>query len=677
MSTAGKKTRRIFDQRFELIGELGRGKKSVVYHALHDGKDGADVALKVLLPVKTLDPLKNRLRAEAQAMLMAQHPYVLGLKDFQYYENLSYIALEYAPLGDLRKYARANGGKLPSNQVELFLRQISEALHFIHSLGLIHRDVKPDNILAISPEEVRLADFGVALILENPGISADLNAAIGTMDYLAPEVLDGKEYGPQGDIYSLGITVYELISGLHPFADLPLANTMEARLKGPQPLEDLVPELSPNIAQTVGRMLESDPAKRFKKASEIIDSLNSPPAKKALRSKNATFFKDDDADKNTGSQLDLSGSDKQSLVTGAENKFATPSSKVDTSNALTAYSPEPTSQEEPLQLNIEPLQPLPSAPHADEALDSEDEGQPSLKRQAQEAKVKSARDSIINSAIWGHNTATDDDYNDIRDQIDSEEQNNNSLGLIPSTLRAPKAPAEQKMDEENSVSLPTMLRGQRKLTEASKSKERRKKPISNQNVLDEMENQDSSNESETFLKTSDLNTQTSHTRRLPLTRLKSKLFRILIVASIAFAAVGGYKAFFSHSPNIGSTIHLKPEAKAPIKVSSHDEDTGEQQVAHISQLKQGIYRGSLTGILTNTPLPLFLDVKETGIFVFLGVQGWTPVRADIIDKDMIEVSSNGLVLSLKITGKDFGGTVQDLLSGETGTWSIQRQVTNN
>lgn len=675
MSSAGKKTRRIFDQRFELIGELGRGKKSVVYHALHDGKDGADVALKVLLPVKTLDPLKNRLRAEAQAMLMAQHPYVLGLKDFQYYENLSYIALEYAPLGDLRKYARAKGGRLPQTQVELFLRQISEALHFIHSLGLIHRDVKPDNILAISPDEVRLADFGVSLILDNPGISADLNAAIGTMDYLAPEVLEGKEYGPQGDIYSLGVTAYELISGIHPFADLPLANMMEARIRGPQPLDKLIPEISPSLAQTIGVMLESDTSKRFKKASEIIDSLNSPPAKKTAKSKNANFFKDDEISKAAPEKTPSAIDDGKHRLTDEEQKIGG-STDLGYSNNEMEYiagvlKPE-GSQVTPRE-DEDSVQQLPPTLQDEEELDSNINERTHLDRDDQAAKVRRAKDSIINSAIWGDKTS-EDNLDEGQEQVDIEDVEDSTQGLLPRTLRATQVHQQDGIDGITPKDQTHSSRGQGKLSDTLKSKVKGKSRLSNKNSPEGINGRELE---EDYNNSSNLDRDKIETPYQPRYRLRAISFRLLLLMLIALAAMGVYKALFSSAANTKPALHLKPEVVASRTDNSTVVSTEEGQTALISQFKQGIYKGSLTGVLTSTPLPLFLDVKENGIFVFLGVQGWTPVRADIIDKDMFEISSNGLVLSLKITGKDFSGTVQDLLSGETGTWSIQRQIGKN
>lgn len=272
-ATSSSKKKKIFDQRYELLEVLGRGNKSVVYRALFDSKIGEDVALKILLPNKDLTPIRNRLRNEAQTLIMSQHPFVVKLNDFRYYDDLSYLSLEYAPFADLGKYTKSQGGSLDPKQAKLFFTQLAEALNFIHSVGVIHRDVKPGNILVINQQEVRLSDFGVAQLVENPELAQDLEKAIGTMEYIAPEVLDGKSYGPKADFYSLAITFYELITGKHPYANTPLANILDVRKRKPQHISELSPSIDENFANVLMTLLDPDPAKRFSSSREIINQI--------------------------------------------------------------------------------------------------------------------------------------------------------------------------------------------------------------------------------------------------------------------------------------------------------------------------------------------------------------------------------------------------------------------
>ena len=147
MGQAGKTTKRIFDGRYEILGIVGRGSRSVVYHARHALVPSSEVALKVLLQKKETSSLGEKLRKEALAMVSSRHKYVVRLDDFHSVGDLCYLSMEFAPERDLRVYAEKFGGKLGPKQVELFLSQAAEALNFIHKAGIIHRDLKPENIL--------------------------------------------------------------------------------------------------------------------------------------------------------------------------------------------------------------------------------------------------------------------------------------------------------------------------------------------------------------------------------------------------------------------------------------------------------------------------------------------------------------------------------------------------
>lgn len=272
MAQAAKK--KIFDDRYEVLSIVGRGSRSVVYHARHIKNPNTEVALKVLLEQKGRLSNPERLRKEALALVSARHRSVIRLDDFHSVGSLCYLSLEYAPEADLRRYTKKIGGVLPVEFAERFLVQMAEALAFVHKVGIIHRDVKPENILIVNQQEARLADFGVAVL---PGDSAsleDLQSGIGTMNYLAPEVLDGKPADARSDLYSLAVTFYELLTGLNPFEKASLAQQVDARRDENVPrILTLAPAVPVYLAEALMQAMRFDPAARFSSVREFLQAL--------------------------------------------------------------------------------------------------------------------------------------------------------------------------------------------------------------------------------------------------------------------------------------------------------------------------------------------------------------------------------------------------------------------
>ncbi len=284
--------RKIFDDRYEILSIVGRGARSVVYHARHVKDPNTEVALKVLLEQKGKISNPERLRKEALALVSARHRSVIRLDDFHSVGSLCYLSLEYAPEADLRRYSMKIGGVLPPEFAERFLMQTAEALAFVHKVGIIHRDVKPENILVINQNEVRLADFGVAVLPGDTASLEDLQSGVGTMNYLAPEVLDGKAADPRSDLYSLAVTFYELISGLNPFEKSSLAQQVEARRDENVPrLLTLSPKTPPHLSAAIMQAMSFDPEARFATIREFIQAIligKSKPAETQRTTKNRT-----------------------------------------------------------------------------------------------------------------------------------------------------------------------------------------------------------------------------------------------------------------------------------------------------------------------------------------------------------------------------------------------------
>lgn len=290
------KTKRIFDGRFEIIGIVGRGSQSVVYHARNALAPDTHVALKVLVNNKSkaknaqAESLGEQLRKEALAMVAARHRYVIRIEDFHSIDSLCYLSMEYAAEGDLRKYINARNGKLPIAQAQRFFKQIAEALSAVHKSGIIHRDIKPDNILVVNDREVRLGDFGVAVLPGDESSIEELQRGVGTFSYMAPEVLEGIESKEAADIYSLGLTFYEMICGTHPFENVNLIDQLKARqienVKKPSALNN---QVTPELEAAILKCMAYDKKERFQSAQEILDFMSKPQT--AAKQKNTADAK--------------------------------------------------------------------------------------------------------------------------------------------------------------------------------------------------------------------------------------------------------------------------------------------------------------------------------------------------------------------------------------------------
>jgi serine/threonine protein kinase len=275
MSVQGAKKRKIFDGRYEVIAIVGRGSDSVVYHARHLDGPQQEVALKVLINnSKAKTSVSERLRKEALTLVSCRHKFVVRLDDFHSVSDLCYLSMEYAPLGDLRKYLTATGKPLSPEFGSRALEQALEGIDFIHATGVLHRDLKPDNILVLNENEIRLADFGLALL---PGDELDLEElqnGVGSLAYLPPEMLEGKGYDTRSDLYSLGVCFYEALSGKHPFESASLADQLSARKDGAiQQLHEINPAIPTHISAVISKLMRYSPEDRFQSAMEAIRAL--------------------------------------------------------------------------------------------------------------------------------------------------------------------------------------------------------------------------------------------------------------------------------------------------------------------------------------------------------------------------------------------------------------------
>lgn len=253
---------------YRLTRLLGLGGYADVYLGVHIHLE-TQVAIKVLrteLESKYIE----RFRSEARTLANLNHSRIVRLLDFGIENNLPYLIMDYAPNGSLRQQYPP-GTVLPLEKIVSIVKQIAEALQFAHNKKLIHRDIKPENMLLNENNEVVLGDFGIA-ILSRTSQTQKTQDVKGTVMYMAPEQLQGHP-SRASDQYSLGIVIYEWLSGSAPFQGS-FAEIMSQHLSvPPTPLSQRVPIFFPSVEQVVMKALEKEPSKRFGSVQEFAEAL--------------------------------------------------------------------------------------------------------------------------------------------------------------------------------------------------------------------------------------------------------------------------------------------------------------------------------------------------------------------------------------------------------------------
>ncbi|MDE2638013.1 MAG: protein kinase [Chloroflexota bacterium] len=248
---------------------LGQGGYGVVYRARQEAVL-REVAIKIILPKYANQPdFIRRFESEAQVVARLEHPHIVPLYDYWREPDSTCLVMRYLRGGSLRDLIERQG-KLQSDVAGKILDQIASALTFAHRNGVVHRDVNPGNILLDEGGNAYLSDFGIAKE-EGADDGAPDGAIVGTMAYLAPEQIRGAEADRQSDVYALGITLYEMLSGLRPFADLTLATLVYKHLNEPLPLLDHdALNLPPAFNSIIQRATAKEPAERYADALELV-----------------------------------------------------------------------------------------------------------------------------------------------------------------------------------------------------------------------------------------------------------------------------------------------------------------------------------------------------------------------------------------------------------------------
>jgi serine/threonine protein kinase len=242
-------------QRYQILEELGRGGMGTVYRGL-DTVSNQVVAIKELNPQLTTTELIERFKREGEALRELNHPNIVKLLDTVEYDGAYYLVMEYVTGGDLHDLLKA--GQLPIERCLRLALDLADALTRAHKLDIIHRDLKPANVLLADDGTLRLSDFGVARIGQKERVTAT-DMIVGTIDYLAPEALDGAGIDPRADIWAFGVMLFEMLAGKRPFSGESLTATLTAILTHPVPdLESLRPDAPVALIDLIYRMLEKE-----------------------------------------------------------------------------------------------------------------------------------------------------------------------------------------------------------------------------------------------------------------------------------------------------------------------------------------------------------------------------------------------------------------------------------
>lgn len=262
---------KVLDKRYKIFELVGVGGMACVLRA-------QDLVMNRIVAIKILndeyngnEQAEHRFIDESKAVAMLSHKNIVSIYDVAIYPDIKYIVMEYLDGITLREYLD-NKGALPWNEACIYILQVLRALEHAHSKGVVHRDIKPQNIILQKDGEIKVMDFGIAKIPTSAGSTGD--KAVGTVYYIAPEQASGRETDTYSDLYSVGILLYEAVTGTLPFkASSPMAvAAMQVNDEPPNP-RDLVLSIPVGVSQIILKAMMKDPAERFRSAHSMAKAI--------------------------------------------------------------------------------------------------------------------------------------------------------------------------------------------------------------------------------------------------------------------------------------------------------------------------------------------------------------------------------------------------------------------
>ncbi|MHB8964341.1 MAG: Stk1 family PASTA domain-containing Ser/Thr kinase [Coriobacteriia bacterium] len=261
----------VFGRRYRVIERIGAGGMAEVFKAV-DEVLGRTVAVKVLHPRYAAEPnFVARFRQEASAAANLSHPSIVNIYDWGQDDSTYYIVMEYVNGTDLKSLVEQHGPLDPMRAAD-YASQVCSALAVAHGYDIIHRDIKPHNIVLTPDGTIKVMDFGIARAGNTT--MTQTGSVLGTAQYISPEQAQGRALGPASDLYSLGVTLYEMVTGRVPFdADTPVAVALKQVNEDAVPPRRVRPSIPASLEAVIMRSMRKNPAERYDSAAEMRDDL--------------------------------------------------------------------------------------------------------------------------------------------------------------------------------------------------------------------------------------------------------------------------------------------------------------------------------------------------------------------------------------------------------------------
>jgi eukaryotic-like serine/threonine-protein kinase len=260
---------RLLNNRYQLLELLGKGGMAVVYRA-HDTMLERSVAIKILREDYSKDPsFLERFRQEAKAAANLSHPNIVTVHDFGLDRGQLFIVMEFVPGTDLKTLIKQKGRFSPEEALPLLI-QACAGIGYAHRAGLVHCDIKPQNLLVTPDMRLKVTDFGIARVLSTIQPEEQSDVVWGSPQYFSPEQASGAAPSPASDVYSLGVIMYEMLTGTLPFHADTAAELAHLHLEAePIALSEMLPDIPPALEQIQKKVLAKEPSQRYRTADQL------------------------------------------------------------------------------------------------------------------------------------------------------------------------------------------------------------------------------------------------------------------------------------------------------------------------------------------------------------------------------------------------------------------------